>query len=305
MEDFMTDIASADVLGALSGQLADAVERAAAALVLVDGRPRQPASGLVVAPDRVLTADHVLEREDDLHILTPDGRTLDAQFLGRDPASDLALLQVPGLGVTPATAATSEARVGQLVLALGRPSAGGPMASIGIISAIGGPLRTARGGMLERYIRTDATPYPGFSGGPLADAAGNTVGVLTTGIAGGVALAVPAAIAWRIADVLSQHGFVKRGFLGISSQPVQIPAGQRAGRSQETGLLVVRVEDDTPAARAGLLLGDIVVGLDRHVVADTDELQALLTGDRVGTPVPVEIIRAGALHTLQVTIGQR
>jgi S1-C subfamily serine protease len=302
----MTDVSNSfDVLGALSNQMADAVERAAAATVLVNGRQRHPASGIVYAADSILTADHVLEREEELSVQTPDGRTLAAQFVGRDPATDLALLRVADLGLAPITAAQGDARVGQIVLAVGRPLGDGPMASVGVVSAIGGPLRTSRGGMLERYIRTDATPYPGFSGGPLADAQGHALGVLTTGVANGVALAVPAALAWRIAEAIAQNGSVKRGFMGISSQPVQLPEGQRAGRPQESGLLVVRVEDDSPASRGGLLLGDIVVGLDGQAVADTDELQSLLTGDRVGKAVPVEVIRGGALHTLQVVIGQR
>jgi S1-C subfamily serine protease len=295
----------ADVLGLLSTQMADAVERIGPALVLVNGRQRHPASGIVYGPERVLTADHVLEREEDLTIQTHEGRTLAAQFVGRDPASDLALLQVPGLGLEAAARAPEAARVGQLVLAVGRPSSDGPMASVGIVSAVGGPVRTARGGMLEQYIRTDATPYPGFSGGPLIDARGALLGVLTTGLANGVALAVPAAIAWRVAEALGQQGYIKRGYLGISSQPVELPPGQRAGREQERGLLVVRVEENSPAGQGGLLLGDILIGFDGQVLNDTDDLQALLTGDRVGATLPVEVIRAGALRTLQITVGQR
>jgi S1-C subfamily serine protease len=293
-----------DVLGTFSTGLADAVARARPSLVMVNGRQRQPASGIVYAADLVLTADHVLEREEDLTIETDDGRSLAAQFVGRDPASDLALLRVTGLGASTATQSGAP-RVGQLVLAVGRPSAGGPMASLGVVSAVAGPLRTQRGGMVEQVIQTDATPYPGFSGGPLLDAHGTVLGVLTTGLVRGVALAIPSATAWRIADTLSQQGFVRRGYLGISSQPVAIPAAQRAGRSQERGLLVVRVEDNSPAQAGGLLLGDILVGFGGAPVADTDELQSLLVGDHVGKAVPVEVIRGGALQTLQVTVGQR
>jgi S1-C subfamily serine protease len=294
-----------DVLNTLSHQLADAVERVAPGLVLVNGRPRHPASGLVYGPDLVLTAEHVLEREEDLGVETPDGRELPAQFVGRDPASDLAVLRVPNLGLAPVTWATDAARVGQLILAVGRPSSNGPMASIGIVSALGGPLRTGQGGVLEQYIRTDATPYPGFSGGPLEDATGAVLGVLTTGLVNGVALAIPASIAGRVAAALVQHGHIKRGFLGISSQPVFLPEGQRAGRNQESGLLIVQVEPGSPAAQGGLLLGDVVVGLSGQVIANTEDLQALLTGERVGQPVPIEVIRGGALQTQQVTVGQR
>jgi len=147
---------TANVLRALSNQMADAVERVSSGLVLVNGRQRQPGSGIVYAPDLILTADHVLEREDDLSVQTHDKRTLAAQFVGRDPASDLAVLRVAEGGLTPVVAAGQAARVGQLTLAVGRASDEGPMASSGVISSIGGPLRTGRGVTLERYIRTDA-----------------------------------------------------------------------------------------------------------------------------------------------------
>ncbi len=301
----MTDPTSTDMFGTLSNQMADAVERIGPALVLVNGRRRHPASGGVYAQDLVLTADHVLERDEDISILTHDGRTLAAELLGRDPASDLAVLRVQGLGIEPARQAASEARVGQLTLAVGRPSDEGANASLGIISAVGGPVRTRRGGMLERYVQTDAIPYPGFSGGPLIDTSGAVLGILTTGLMRGVTIGVPAAHAWNTAATLAQHGRIRRGYLGISSQAVELPESQRAGREQESGLLVVRVEEGSPAAQGGLLLGDVLVGLDGQPIGDIDDLQALLVGDRVGRAVPVEVIRGGTLQTVQVTIGQR
>jgi len=301
----MSETMATDLLRVLSGQMADAVERAASAMVQVRGRPRQPASGVVVGADTVLTADHVLERDDDLAVEAPDGRALPAQLAGRDPASDLALLRVPGLGLAPIAFADAPARVGQLILAVGRPLSGGPMASLGIVSAVGGPLRSRRGAMLEQFIQTDATPYPGFSGGPLVDPTGAAVGVLTTGLAGGAALGVPAALARRVAETLASAGFIRRGFLGISSQPVQLPEGQRAGLAQETGLLVVRVEPGSPASAGGLLLGDVLVSFDGQTLADTDDLQAMLGGERVGRAVPAQVLRGGALVDLQVTVGER
>lgn len=300
----MTTFDAAELLGAISNQMADAVARAGAALVQVHGRARGPASGIVSGEELVLTADHVLERDDDLHVTAPDGRQLPAQLVGRDPASDLALLRVAGLGVAPAAFADAPARVGQLILAVGRPGES-PMASFGIVSAVGGPLRSRRGAVLEQYIQTDAIPYPGFSGGALVEASGAVVGVLTTGLAGGVALGVPAALARRIADTLASGGTVKRGFLGISSQPVEIPPAQRAGLAQERGLLIVRVEPESPAARGGLMLGDVLTSFDGRTLTDTDELQALLTGDRVGKAVPAQVLRGGALVELQITVGQR
>src|SRR5207244_1903458 len=137
-----------------------------------------------------------------------------------------------------------------------------------------GPLRTGRGLTLEQYIQTDATPYPGFSGGPLIDASGAVLGVTTTAFRS-VTLAIPHAIAWRVAKALSEHGTPKRGYLGISSQPVRLPQTQRGGSDQETGLLLVHVEDGSPAQKAGLLLGDVLVTLDGQPAGDTDDLLRL------------------------------
>jgi S1-C subfamily serine protease len=206
-----------------------------------------------------------------------------------------------------ADAAPQEARVGQLVLALGRPTGEGIQASLGVISAVGGPVRTGRGGLLERYLRTDAIPYPGFSGGPLVDTAGRVVGVNTSGLARGASLAIPAGLAWQIAANLAQFGSVKRGYLGVRSQPVPIQTAQQKalGRDQAAGLLLVGVEDGSPAEAGGLLVGDIVVGLAGQAVSDPDELLAHLTGAVVGQPAPVEILRGGQPRTVTVTIGER
>src|SRR3989440_3390731 len=285
--------------------MADAVDRFGPALALVKGRPRQPASGVVYGQDLVLTADHVLEREDDLTIQTHDKRTLPAQFVGRDLATDLAVLRVADLGLAAASVSQETARVGQLVMAVGRAANDGPMASSGVVSIIGGPLRTGRGVSLERYIRTDATPYPGFSGGPLIDTQGAVIGVLTTGLVNGIALAIPIDIAKNIADTLVKQGYIKRGYLGISRQLVRLPDAQRGGRTQEDGLRTVKVDESSPAHRGGLMLGDILVALDGHAVTDSEDLKVLLTGDRVGKAILIDAIRGNALQTLQVTVGQR
>jgi len=296
-----------NILTALSESMAAAVEKAGAATVLVSGRRRMPASGIAYAADLILTADHVLERDDDIPVGLPDGSQVSGKLAGRDPGSDLAVLRLAGPAAAVAEAAPQEARIGQLVLALGRPSQDGIQASLGVISAVGGPVRTGRGGLLERYLRTDAIPYPGFSGGPLVDTAGRVVGVNTSGLARGASLAIPAGLAWQVAANLAQYGSVKRGYLGVRSQPVAIQAAQQKalGREQAAGLLLVGVEDGSPAEAGGLLVGDIVVGLAGQAVGDPDELLARLTGSVVGQPAPVEILRGGQPRTLTVTIGER
>ena len=292
------------LLRQLSNQMADAVERIAPSIVLVNGRDRQPASGVVYAPELVLTADHVLQQEE-ITIETSDKRKLTAQVAGRDSASDLAVLRVAGLGLEAATASAESARVGQLIMAIGRTNEEGPMASSGVVSAIGGPLRTGKGALLERYLRTDAIPYPGFSGGALIDMQGQVLGLLTTGLVQNLTLAIPMQNAVTIAETLVRQGHIKRGFLGISSQLVELPAAQRPDDAQEYGLLIINVGEGSPAEHGGILLGDILIKLDGHVVLDSEDLQVVLAGDRAGKTVPIEVIRGNKLHTLSVTIGQR
>ncbi len=296
-----------DTLSALSDGMADAVEKISTSVVRVNGRRRRSGSGVVYAQNMVLTASHVLEREEDLTVGTLEGRTLPAQFVGRDPSTDLAVLRVEGLDVGVSKPAQGEARIGQLALAVGTGgrSSDGPRASLGVVSAVGGPTRAWRGPRLERYLGTDATPYPGFSGGPLIDARGDVLGVMTTGPMRGSALVIPVELAWRVAKTLEERGSVKRGYLGILSQPVRLPDGQRLGLTQRGGLLVVGVEDGSPAGRGGLIIGDILATLDGQPVEDTEDLLVLLTGERVGQEVPVKVVRGGVLQTLEITVGER
>ncbi len=291
----------------LSEAMVAAVDKAGAATVLVEARRRFPASGIAYAPDLVLTADHVVERDDDITVMLPDGSKFNASIVGRDASNDLALLRLARSAAVVAEPATVEPRVGQLVLALGRPTSEGIQATLGVVSAIGGPLRTGRGGLLERYLRTDAVPYPGFSGGPLVDISGHIVGLNTSGLARGASLAIPVSSALQIAETLSKHGRVRRGYLGVRSQPVAISAALQniLGREQVSGLLLVGVESDSPAEQGGLLVGDIIVAIAGQVVSDPDELLAALVGDLVGEATPIQVLRGGASQSITVKIGER
>jgi len=294
-------------LVAFSNAMADAVAKAGSATVMVDTRRRLPASGIIFQPDLILTADHVVEREEDLRIVMPDGSQHNASLVGRDSGTDLAVLRMDKPTPQTAEPAQGEARIGQLALALGRPSSDGIQASLGVVSAVGGPVRTGRGGLLENYLRTDTIPYPGFSGGPLVDASGSVLGLNTSGLSRGMSLTIPVSLAWNVAQSLAEHGSVRRGYLGIRSQPVDIQATQQQslGRQQAHGLLIVWVEDGSPASKGGLLVGDILVAINGQALNDPDELLASLVGKLVGQPAVVEVLRGGQPQTLTVTVGER
>jgi S1-C subfamily serine protease len=287
--------------------LTSAAERGGASTVLVDARKRYPASGIAYAEDLVLTADHVITREDnDIKVGLPDGKSLKATLAGRDPGSDLAVLRLEEKVLTPAKT-SDEAKVGQLVLAVGRPNNDGIQASWGIVTAIAGPARTHRGGMLDKYIKTETTAYPGFSGGPLLNTEGDVLGLNTSGLSHHSALTIPVSVAWRIAEALAKHGSVKRGYLGVRTQPVEIPEAARSALSndQKTGLLILWLEENGPAQKGGLFVGDTIIAIGGKSASDPDDLFAALTSETVGKPIAVEVLRGGKPETVNVTVGER
>lgn len=298
---------SKTILMELSDALADAAELAGKSTVLVDARRRMPASGIVLAPDLILTAEHVVERNEDISILFGDGTEVSAKVAGRDAGSDLAVLKLERPAGRVAEVTKSPARLGQMALALARPSRAGIEASLGTVSAIGGPVQTGRGGMLERYYRTDSISYPGFSGGPLVAADGTILGLNTSGLSNGAAITIPADLAWNIAGILAKHGQIKRGYLGIRSQTVDVPTASQGAlkRKQATGLLVMSVEKNSPASKGGLIVGDILVAIAGTPVLHHDELFARLNGEVVGKTTPVEILRGGQPQTMNIVIGER
>jgi S1-C subfamily serine protease len=294
---------SNSALQELSDALASAVELASAYTVRVNARRRMPASGIAWAGGVILTADHVIERDEDISVTLADGTTLPATIAGRDPGSDLAVLRIQD---GPDAAPRAEgAKVGHLVLALGRPGDTGLTAAMGVISAIGGPWQSGRGSTVEGYIRADVTMYPGFSGGPLVDTAGRVIGINSSGISRTGGITIPAAAADSVVQALLAHGKMKRGFLGLTSQAVPLSSSLQESAGQETGLLVARVAAGTPAEQGGVLIGDIIIGLGGQPVRDTDELQRLLSPDRVGKATPLRIIRGGEIREISVTVGER
>jgi S1-C subfamily serine protease len=320
-----------EVLKSLSDGLASVVETASPGIVRVEARRRLPGSGIVWSSDGVIvTAHHIVERTENINIGLHDGTVVPAAFVGRDPNTDLAVLHVDASLTPPAWSDADDLKVGHLVLALGRPGEN-VQATLGVVSAIeeeqieerrrqrhgGHGERGGRGGR-GRWgefrpgpgvggiaIQTDVVMYPGFSGGPLVDAAGFVRGMNTSAMSRGTSLTIATPAVRRVIEALLSHGKVKRGYLGIGAQPVRLPAALSQQLEQEIGLMLVSVEAGSPAEKGGLLLGDILVGLDDYPVQVVDELLMLLNSDRVGQEVTARIIRGGQLQDVNLTVGER
>jgi serine protease DegQ len=293
-----------DFLGNISNQLADAVDAAAPSVVQVQGR-RRPASGLVYAADVVVTTARALGRGDGLHVRRHDGQAFEAELAGWDPTTSLAVLRVPGLSGAAIAPATGAARVGHLAIAVARSWSNNVTASAGIVSVIGGPLRTGHRRAIDQVIRTTAPMHDGFSGGAFLNTSGALVGIATAAAIRGLGVVIPASIAWKTASTLLEHGSLKRGYLGIAGQPVSLSESQRQAHSREHALLVVGVTAGSPAAAAGVLVGDIVLDFDGHAIESPEELLDLLLGDRVGRSVTMRVLRGGAAVDVPIVVGER
>lgn len=291
----------------LSQELASAVETAGAAVVRVDARRGPGASGLVWAPDGlVVTADHVVERDDDVRLGLADGQVVSATVLGRDPMTDVALLRAEGSGLTPpAWADLSALRVGHLVVALSRPGRS-VRAHLGIVSALGESWRSPAGAEPDdRYIEADVEMSWGFSGGLLVDPSGKAIGMTTAGLRRRTPVVLTQPTLAKVAEALRVHGRIRRGYLGIGAHPVRLPQEIQSRLGQRSGLIVISVEPGSPAERSGLVLGDVVVAVEGAPVRHPGDIAARLGPDTVGTTLTIRILRGGELRDLSVSVGER
>jgi S1-C subfamily serine protease len=285
-------------LAALSSELAGVVERTAHAVVAVHARPRFSSSGVFWRPEIIVTAEHTIRREDDINVTLPDGSNCAATLAGSDAGTDIAVLRVEGAAGVPLGRATAVPAPGNLALALGRSQDSGVNATMGIVSAVSGAWRTWRGGRLDNYIRLDLTLYPGSSGGAVVNIAGEALGIATSALSRIAGLAIPASTIDRVVEELLTRGHVARGYLGVGLQPVVVP-------DRGKGLIVLSVEPDGPAAKAGVLIGDVLLALGGTPVEDTDDVQAALESRGVGRELEAEVLRGGVAKRLTITIGER
>jgi S1-C subfamily serine protease len=291
------------ILAALSAELAALVDSAAPRVVGVAAHSHRGASGLAIGGDLVLTADHIVQREQDI-VVTVGGARHDATVLGRDPATDLAVLRVSGLNA-PDLSAAPLPPTGSLVVSVSRTLSGTVSSALGVITSVGGPLRTPRGVVLPAIIRTDAALRPGTAGGALLDARGSVVGITTPGLLRGLPVAIPAADAVAVARRLASHEPLGRGYLGVSVQPVRLAARQQEAAGGGNGLLVFGVASGGAAESAGILVGDVMLRFNDHPVSDAESLQDGLARVSPGSGVPVVVLRGPAVQELSVTVGER
>lgn len=301
-------------LQAYSDELAAVVAQVTRSVVRVQARQRIAGTGVVWPHSgefgAIVTADHVVERDENIRVVF-DGSTYEAELAGRDPTTDLAVLKIkPDAGLVAAQIAESKTlQQGNLVFAVGRPWGNEAIVSGGIVSALGkfGQGNGWGNPFQEGLIHSDVTLYPGFSGGPLADASGRVVGINSSVLGRDLSLAIPSETVARIAQQLLTEGRVKRGYLGVGVQkiPLQESLAKKLGLAQETGLMVLMVESGTNAEKAGILPGDILVGLNGSTIARVRELNRWLANESGGREVKAKVIRGGELKEFPVTVGVR
>ncbi len=288
----------------LSEHVASVVDIASRSVVAVEGRGRRPSSGLVWEAGLVVTAEETVERDSGLALTLPDGRRVEATLVGRDPSTDIALLRYGVEAAAPAFGSMPHAtdlRPGHLAVAVGRSGAD-LMAALGIVSLAGAAWRSQHGGLIDARLRVDLRLPITAEGGALVAADGALIGMAVYGPHRSV-LAIPAATIGRTVEAIKAKGHVARGYLGVGLQPVPISAGDDG--APRRAAMVATLDPAGPAKAAGLLQGDIIVALGGEPVTGVRGLYRRLGPDTVGTKVAVEVIRAGARSTVDVTIAAR
>jgi len=288
----------ANDLAGFSNALAALVERAGRSVAAVHARPRFSSSGVFWRAGVIVTAEHTIRRDEEITVTLPDGSAASAALAGRDPGTDLAVLKVESSVGEPVAPAAAPPAPGHLALALGRSENSGVNATFGTVSAVSGPWRTWRGGRLDHYIRLDLTLFPGSSGGLVIDTAGKAIGIATSVLSRIAGLAIPASTVNRVVDEILERGHVARGYLGVGLQPVELP-------DHHKGLIVLSLEPEGPAAKAGVLIGDILVSLGGTPLNDPADLQTALEAHRVGQNIEAGVLRGGVARSIAIAIAER
>jgi S1-C subfamily serine protease len=290
-----------NALAELSNTITGLIQSAKPSLVRLDtGRWTGSTGILWTADGYIITTAHSIKAQE-LEAILPGGKEVNASLVGRDPSTDIALLKAETAGLSvPDWAEPDGLEVGQMVLALGWPGKS-VRATLGILSNLGEEWRTPMGGKLERYIQPDVSMYPGFSGGPLLNPEGKFLGMNTRVLRRDLTLTLSVPTLKRVAQMLQQHGGVRRGYLGVGAQPVRLPENA----PQETGLLLASVEPNSPAAGGGLMVGDVLLSLNDKGLGRLEHLLALLSEMQAGSMVRLKLWRGGQTQEVLLTLGER
>jgi S1-C subfamily serine protease len=292
----------------LSNALAQATERTAASLVAVHTESRGSSSGIIWRSGVIVTAEHALRRDEEIQVTLPDSRIVPAALAGRDASTDIAVLKcAEAVGPASITTDLGILQAGSLALAVGRTRASGPVAALGVVSLASAERRAWTGTTLAPYVRLDVVLQPTAVGGAVVDSRGQVSGMVTPRFGRFGAVLVPATLINRVADTLLEKGRIPRGYLGVGLQPVRLPESlrQALSREQRTGAIVLEVEPNGPAQKAGVVIGDILVGLAGTPVTRLEDVYSQLHSSSIGKQLAAKIVRGGALQELNLTVGER
>ena len=291
-------------LSEFSNELANAVERAGTSIVTVLEGGREGISGTIWREGVAVTAEHAIRGLDAVTVVTPSGGKVNAEVAGRDAGTDIAILRIPDSPQAASIGDDAKARTGELVFAIGRRHDEGVAATLGMISAVGGPWHTWRGSRIDRWLRLDLSPFSGFSGGVVVNASGEALGMSTSGPRRSFAL-IPSTTVNRVVDQLLKRGRVARGYLGVGLQPVAFPSGtvEVAGVQASGGLLVVSIAPGGGAENAGIVLGDIIVMVEGQTIRILHSLQAALS-DHIGKSIALDLLRGGKIVRVSALVGE-
>ena len=292
----------------LSNALARETNRAAASIVAIHTEARGSSSGVVWRSGIIITSEHALRRDEEIQVTLPDGRVVPAKLAGRDASTDLAVLKCAEAASPVAEISdVSTIRPGSLALVVGRTRASGPVAALGAVSLVAPERRTWIGAALSPYIRLDVGLQPTAVGGAVIDAYGRAIGMATPRFARFGAIAVPASTVNRVVDALLRTGHIPHGYLGVGLHPIRLPDALRQSlqRNEKTAAMVVEVEPDGPAHKAGIMIGDLLISFGGHPITRVEDVHAQLAAEAIGKPVVVKLVRGGAAQETSVVVGER
>jgi S1-C subfamily serine protease len=292
---------------AISNQLAQATEQAGAHAVAVHSEARGSSSGVVWRPGVIVTAEHALRRDEEIQVTLPGGKVAIAKLAGRDRSTDLAVLKCAEATAAAPLGDSNSLKVGNVALVVGRTRASGPVAALAFVSLAVHERRVWGGTALAPYLRLDVALQRTGVGGAVVDANGRIVGVATPRFSPGGAVALPVGTVNRVVDALLEKGRIPRGYLGVGLQPVRLPENLRQilQREGKTAAMVLEVETNGPAHKAGVVIGDILVALNSKPVMRLEDVQAHLHGENIGKAISAEFLRGGEKRVVNIAVGER